>query len=320
MPGRRLRVHPAKNQFAKMYLSESAPQGNQELFRSHSTRASKSEAKDANDTAANRTLRPDSKALAPKSEFLSPVDERSLVWRWQKRRDHRARDALVRAFQPAIISFAEKHRGRGLDLEDRISLGNIGFLVALDKFNIKLRWRLWTYARHWVRAEIGAATNKSQSIVVRPRTRSTKRSPRDLSLNTPVQEGGANYIDLMFDDYPDYEPRHFNNRALNDALGLLKPREQTILIARRLSDEPETLSTLAAQFKISSERIRQIENDAFAIVSAYMKEAETRPSPQFARQLTAETFGGRGHKLSYSYHLWSDFRDRSPVSNRERPR
>ena len=71
------------------------------------------------------------------------------------------------------FSFAEKYRGRGLDLDDRISLGNIGFLVALDKFNIKLRWRLWTYAKHWVRAEIGAASEKSQSIVTKPRGKGT---------------------------------------------------------------------------------------------------------------------------------------------------
>jgi RNA polymerase sigma factor (sigma-70 family) len=314
MSGRRLRVHPTKNQLAKMYLSENGPQGNQKPFHSHSnsTLASNSNppTQSAVAMAGQSTDAPASvEQSAAKPKFLSPADERSLVWRWQKRKDHRARDALMRAFQPAIISFAEKYRGRGLDLKDRISLGNIGFLVALDKFNIKLRWRLWTYAKHWVRAEIGSATEKSRSIVVRPRgARGEKAKRNNLSLNTPVREGGANDID----DYPDHEPRHFNNQALIDALELLKPRERAIFTARRLSDEPEPRTTLAAQFQISSERVRQIENDALAIVSARMKEAETRLSPQFARQLTAETFRGRGHKLSYSYCRWPDFRDRPP--------
>ena len=53
-----------------------------------------------------------------KTEFLSPIDERSLVRQWQKRKDHRARDALVRAFQPAIAKVARKYSGRGLDLDD----------------------------------------------------------------------------------------------------------------------------------------------------------------------------------------------------------
>jgi RNA polymerase sigma-32 factor len=250
------------------------------------------------------------------------MDERSLVWRWQKRKDHRARDALVRAFQPAIISLAEEYRGRGLDLEDLISLGNLGFLVALDKFKIKLPWRLWTYAKHWVRAEIADAAKEGRSIVHRPRQRGvkTKRSLTDYSLNTPIQEGGSDHIDFLVDDYSDYEARHFSNKALNDALELLKPRERAIFVARRLSDEPETLSTLAAQFEISSERVRQIENGAFAIVSARMEQAETTPSPLVARQVTAEAFRGRGLKLSYSCYRWPDFKDRSPESNRERLR
>ena len=167
---------------------------------------------------------------------------------------------------------------------------------------------------------LGAATEKSQSIVVRPRTRGKAKRSHDLSLNTPVQEGVADYIDLLRDDYPDHEPRHFNDRTLTDALESLKPRERAIFTARRLSDEPETLSTLAARFQISSERACQIENDAIAIVAARMKEAEVQPSPLFARQLTTDTFRGRGQKLSYSRHRWPDFRDRSPVSNRERLR
>lgn len=305
-----------------MYLSENLPQGNHEPFLSHSIRPRESDL--VASPGASQPVTP-AADVAPKgkTEFLSAVDERSLIWRWQRRKDYRARDKLVRAFQPAIISFAEKYRTRGLDLEDRISLGNIGFLVALDKFNIKLRWKLWTYAKHWVRAEIGAASEKSQSIVVRPRAprgEKAKRGPGDLSLNMPVAEGGADYVDLLFDDYPDHEPRHFNNQALTDALGLLTPRSREIFTARRLSDEPETLSTLAVRFQVSSERVRQIENDALAVVSARMKETEARPSRQFARELTAETFRGRGHKLSYSYCRWSVVRDRTPASNRERLR
>jgi Sigma-70, region 4 len=161
----------------------------------------------------------------------------------------------------------------------------------------------------------------SQSFtVLASEARRQREPPAIFSLNTPVQEGGADYIDLLFDDYPDHEPRHFNDQALTDAVGPLKPRERAIFTARRLSDEPETLLTLAAQFQISSERVRQIENDAAAIVSARMKDAESRPSPQFARQLTAETFVGRGHRLSYSYYRWPDFRDPSAASNRERLR
>jgi RNA polymerase sigma-32 factor len=322
MPGRRLRANPAKNQLDKMYLSENSPQGNQEPFHRRSNRPPAANSGDNRLSprlagGARRPVANPKPALASafkrKTEFLSAIDERSLVWRWQKRSDYRARDALVRAFQPAIRNVALKYPSRGLDLDDRIQLGSIGLLKALDKFDIHRRLRLWTYAKDWVRAEIGAATEKNQSIVIRPRKRGKQeRIVSDLALNAPVAGDGADYIDLLFDECPDHEPCHFSNQALSDALESLKPRERTIFTARRLSDEPVTLSTLAIQFQISSERVRQIEIDAAAVVSARVKEAECRPNPEFARQLTAQTFSGRGHKLSYSRYRWANFKDRSP--------
>jgi len=298
-----------------MYLSQNDQNDNQRIL--SNARAGRREL-----TATGVAVNEPHIGLDRKPKLLTPADERSLVWRWQRRKDYRARDALVRAFQPAIVGLARKYQARGLDLDDLISLGNIGFLVALDKFNIKLRWKLWTYAKHWVRAEISAATEKSRSIVARPRQRGeAKKHLPDFSLNIPVPGGdGAEYVDFLLDDYLDHEPYHFNNEELTAALELLTPRQRAIFTARRLSDEPEKRSTLAIQFQISSERVRQIESDALAIVSARMKGVESRPSPQFARQMTATVFSGRGHKVSYSWHQWPDFRDRSPESNRERLR
>ena len=40
-------------------------------------------------------------------------------------------------------------------------------------------------------------------------------------------------------------------------------RERKILIARKLSDEPSTLEDLSKKYKVSRERIRQIETKAF---------------------------------------------------------
>lgn len=292
-----------------MYLIQNTTHDNREPFRTPLDDGSRTELPEDPPPAVDAP----SSAAPPRPKLLNFKDELSLVWRWQRRKDHRARDALVRAFQPAIRNFASNYRGGGLDLDDRISLGNIGFLTALDKFDIHRRLRLWTYARQWVRAEISSATERCRSIVARPRKRGEKSGKilADLSLSAPAGENGE-LADFLFDDYPDHEPRHFNNDALSSALGFLTPRQRTIFTARRLSDRPAVLSSLAAEFQLSSERIRQIECDALAIVSAAMKKAEGRASPQFAQQMTAEVFRGRGHKLSYSYHRWPDFRDCRP--------
>ena len=44
---------------------------------------------------------------------------------------------------------------------------------------------------------------------------------------------------------------------------MLNPREKEIIEARRLSENPKTLEDLSKKYKISRERIRQIETKAF---------------------------------------------------------
>ena len=50
---------------------------------------------------------------------------------------------------------------------------------------------------------------------------------------------------------------------LNEAMKMLSDREQEIITARRLSETPLTLDELSKKYKISRERIRQIETKAF---------------------------------------------------------
>ena len=50
---------------------------------------------------------------------------------------------------------------------------------------------------------------------------------------------------------------------MDDSMSVLNEREKEILIARRLTDESLTLEELSKKYKISRERIRQIETKAF---------------------------------------------------------
>ncbi len=50
---------------------------------------------------------------------------------------------------------------------------------------------------------------------------------------------------------------------LQDAIKILNDREKKIIQERKLSDEPKTLDELSKKYKISRERIRQIETKAF---------------------------------------------------------
>ena len=57
---------------------------------------------------------------------------------------------------------------------------------------------------------------------------------------------------------------------LKNSIKVLNDREREILYSRRLNDDPTTLENLSKKFKISRERIRQIENKAFEKLQKHM--------------------------------------------------
>jgi RNA polymerase sigma-32 factor len=99
-----------------------------------------------------------------------------------------------------------------------------------------------------------------------------RRLRGDISLNVPIsdEETTEDWQNRLVDPSPDPERQlvdmdDYGRReaALSEALELLSARERTILKARMLADEPKTLDELARQFRVSRERIRQIEQRAF---------------------------------------------------------
>ena len=60
---------------------------------------------------------------------------------------------------------------------------------------------------------------------------------------------------------------------LQNSIKILNEREKNILYSRRLSDEPKTLEELSKKFKISRERVRQVENKAFEKLQKHMLNA-----------------------------------------------
>ena len=93
----------------------------------------------------------------------------------------------------------------------------------------------------------------------------------DHSLNAPlVAENGDQWQDLLEDFTKNQEvvlgerqELEERRHLLADALTTLNERERHIFLERRLSDEPKTLEELSLHYKISRERVRQIEVRAF---------------------------------------------------------
>ena len=94
---------------------------------------------------------------------------------------------------------------------------------------------------------------------------------KEKSLNDPIKdENGGEWQDWLVDDKIDQELKFSHQQELtlrkklmDDSMNILNAREKEILTARRLSDEVATLEDLSKKYKISRERIRQIEIKAF---------------------------------------------------------
>ncbi len=81
---------------------------------------------------------------------------------------------------------------------------------------------------------------------------------------------------------------------LNDIEGLLNEKELLILNSRLLSDQPETLQTIAEHFQISRERVRQIEANLLKKLKAIF-EKELPDARDFLDAGKTETLGAGFH-------------------------
>ena len=100
---------------------------------------------------------------------------------------------------------------------------------------------------------------------------------KEHSLNAPIGEDGDEWQDWVIDQTMDQELKiaqqeEMDQRKdlLSDSIKILNDREKKILYSRRLTDNPSTLEELSIKFKISRERIRQIENKAFEKLQKHM--------------------------------------------------
>jgi len=68
-----------------------------------------------------------------------------------------ARDYLIRANLRLVFSIASKYHSQTLSMADLVQEGNIGLIIAVDKFDHTLGNRFSTYATWWIRQTIGRA-------------------------------------------------------------------------------------------------------------------------------------------------------------------
>ena len=161
------------------------------------------------------------------------------------------------------------------------SLVKIGTTTAQKKlfFNLKkLKNQIAPKAEGDLKDEhvknIASRLNVNEEEVI---SMNRRLSGKEHSLNSPIGEDGDEWQDWLVDKEMDQELKFSQQEEmkqrkelLQDSVKILNKREKDILYSRRLAEEPETLEDLSKKFKISRERIRQIENKAFEKLQKHM--------------------------------------------------
>lgn len=195
-------------------------------------------------------------------------------------RDLVAREKLLQANLRFVVKIAKKFAKSTSSIQRLISAGNVGLVLAIDKYEFKHNTRFLTYAAWWIRKEIWDELHKSSLVHIPLHRQRDKQSlpeydsfevmvEQDLAYhslipleNTPSQAMVTNDDDIVENKAIDADSAALLRRIV-DSLDL-RPRDKFIILqhydvaeeTRRT--EEKTLMQIASAAGITSERVRQI--------------------------------------------------------------
>lgn len=207
-------------------------------------------------------------------------------------RNWAARDRLINGALLFVVKlargYARKVQGDSDLTGSLISAGNLGLLVAVDKFDLKRKTRFLTYAAWWVRVKM--LEELDSTGVVRIPAYRQKAARANYHKN---QNDGLSLLtqEVTIEDVTEIDRKHqdeslernmihtYGTDVIYDALASLKLRERDkyiVLAYFGVREEPKNLRQISNRLQLSSERVRQIKTDVLAQVRAYLEARTVR--------------------------------------------
>ena len=227
-----------------------------------------------------------------KVSLLTRSEEESLA-REAVRGNPAAKERLIRANLRFVVNVAKKYQHKGLPLEDLISEGNIGLMRAIDRFDVEKGYHFISYAVWWVRQAILSALSEKSRTIRLPTNRALELSKlqknegektsatgfaaslllvgrEPLSLDAPSGPDddsspfGETVEDKTAPRQDDLAIESCLREEINAVLGSLARKESEIIQYRfgLNGRKPLSLRELGTRFRLTKERIRQIEKKA----------------------------------------------------------
>ena len=205
------------------------------------------------------------KALS-KVKILSRQEEKKLLIEYHSSpcfsRKEIIKDKVIESNLRLVFGFAKKYWDQkdSMKLQELIAQGNIGLLLALDKFDPKYNVRFCTYAGHWVhmamrKANIGLIKTPAGKGVIIEEESSIPDKPYHQDYMSNIHNVQHKYI-------------------LNTWLRFLSERERYIMLnsfsLSNATEESKSLRAQAAVLGLSSERVRQLKSQALGKLSLWL--------------------------------------------------
>lgn len=79
--------------------------------------------------------------------------------------DHAARQEMMEANLPLVLSIAKRYKNRGVDTDDLIQEGQLGLYRATESFDWSLGCRFATHAQWWIRQRISRMVRNTRNSI-----------------------------------------------------------------------------------------------------------------------------------------------------------